>query len=295
MLQALTISCESAIFPFEAVNLIIPRNLLSGGFFLQPTNVSNADANSAWSTDILSRVINSVWRDYPTYVSFTDLADDSDGSKCKADKVGPQGAKYCADGGVYYLMNYVNTNVASLGKPNGYDDLSSHGIDPVKIVTASAEAYRAKGIIVGNPPINAFDDVANKIVLEKIGDGSGDDLLGSLPGEWTLPVCDQGKNHWVIDYETASPFDDAGNLPCACGVNGKETSDFLTAANFGASAYVFAGWPTLRNQCSSLLNTPTADNPGWSGINGGPPDTLNFPDGYTIKKGKTCKGGGKSC
>ena len=276
------------------INLIIPRNLLSGGFFLQPTKVSDTNANSAWATDVLSRVINSVWRDYPTYVSFTDLKDDSSGSKCNADKVGPQGAKYCADGGVYYLMNYVSS-LGGLGKPNGYDDLSTHGIDPVKIVTASAQAYRAKGIIVGNPPINTFDEVANKVVLEKIGDGSGDDLLGSLPGEWTLPVCDQGTNHWVVDYENGSPFDDAGNLPCACGVNGKETSDFLTAANFGASAYVFAGWPTLRNQCSVLLKTSTTDNPGWSGINGGPPDTLDFPEGYTISNGKKCTGGGKNC
>ena len=276
------------------MSLIIPRNLLSGGFFLQPTNVSDTNANSAWATDVLSRVINSVWRDYPTYVSFTDLADDSSGSKCKADTVGPQGAKYCADGGVYYLMNYVSS-LGGLGKPNGYDDLSTHGIDPVKIVTASAQAYRAKGIIVGNPPINAFDEVANKVVLEKIGDGSGDDLLGSLPGEWTLPVCDQGTNHWVVDYENGSPFDDDGNFPCACGVNGKETSDFLTAANFGASAYVFVGWSTIRNQCSTLLKTSTTNNPGWNGINGGPPDTLTFPEGYTISKGKKCTGGDKNC
>ena len=269
------------------------RNLLSGGFFLQPTDVSNANAQAAWSTDILSRVINGVWRDYPTYVSFTDLADDVSGSKYQADKVGPQGAKYCADGGVYYLNNYLSSP-GGLGKPTGYDDLGSHGIDPVKIVQASAQAYRAKGIIVGNPPINAFDEVANKIVLEKIGNGSGDDLLGSLPGEWTLPVCDQGTNHWVIDWEN-TVFDDVGNLPCACGLNGAETSDFLTTANFGASAYVFAGWQTLRNQCLSLLNKKTADSPGWDGIKGGPPDTLVWPDGLKIPKGKLCNSRGNPC
>ena len=272
----------------------LPRNLLSGGYFLQPTNVSNANAEGAWSKDILSRVINTVWRGYPTYVSFTDLQDDDSHSKCNGDKVGPQGAKYCADGGVYYLMNYVSS-LGGLGKPNGYADLVSHGIDPVKIVQGSAQAYRAKGIITGTPPIAAFDEVANKQVLEEIGDGSGSDLLGSLPGEWTLPVCDQGTNHWVVDYENGSPFDDDGNLPCACGVNGKETKDFLTAANFGASAYVFAGWPTLRNQCSTLLNKKTADNPGWDGINGGPPDSLAWPDGLSIPKGKKCTGASPNC
>ena len=266
-----------------------PRNLLSGGFFLQPTNVSNTNAENAWSTDILSRVVNNVWRAYPNYISFTDLADDDSHSKCNGDKVGPQGAKYCADGRVYYLNNY-KSSPGGLGKPNGYDQLASHGIDPVKIVTASAQAYRAKGIITGTPPIAAFDEVANKQVLEEIGDGSGSDLLGSLPGEWTLPVCDQGTNHRVIDYETGSVFDDAGNLPCACGVNGKETEDFLNAANFGASAYVFAGWTTLRSQCSKLLITKTDDNPGWDGINGRPHDTLVWPDGLTIPKGKTCTG-----
>ena len=226
-----------------------------------------------------------MWRGYPTYVSFTDLEDDDSHSKCNGDRVGPQGAKYCADGGVYYLNNFDKTG---LGKPNGYDQLRPHGIDPVKIVSASAQAYRAKGIITSTPPIGAFDEVANKVVLEKIGDGSGDDLLGSLPGEWTLPVCDQGKNHWVIDYETSGPFDDAGNFPCACGVNGKETVDFLNAANFGASAYVFAGWPSLRNLCSTLLKKKTDANPGWDGINGGPPDTLAFPNGLSLPKGKVC-------
>lgn len=172
----------------------------------------------------------------------------------------------------------------------------SHGIDPVKIVQASAQAYRAKGIIAGTPPINAFDEVANGIVLQDIGNGSGSDLLGSLPGEWTLPVCDQGSNHWVIDYETAGPFDDAGNFPCACGINGNETADFLKAANFGASAYVFVGWPSLKKNCEKLLDTITADNPGWSGIQGGPPDTLKWPDSLTLSKGKDAKGcTGRGC
>lgn len=181
------------------------------------------------------------------------------------------------------------SGLGGLGKPNGFDQLASHGIDPSKIVQASAAAYRAKGIIVGTPPIGAFDDVANSIVLQNIGDGSGEDLLGSLPGEWALPVCAQGTNHWVVDYET-SVFDDAGNLPCACGENGKETSDFLTAANFGNGDYVFASLGTLRNACSMLLNKNTKGNPGWSGIQGGPPDTLTWPNGLTIPKGYVCRG-----
>ena len=167
----------------------IPRNLLSGGFFLQPTNVSNANAENAWYTDILPRVVNNVCRAYPTYISFTDLADNDSHSKCNDDKVGPQGAKYCADGGVYYLNNYISSP-GDLGKPNGYDQPTSHGIDPVKIVTASAQAYRAKSIITGTPPIAAFDQVANAQVLQEISSGS--DLLGSLPGElrgFRLRVC----------------------------------------------------------------------------------------------------------
>lgn len=127
--------------------------------------------------------------------------------------------------------------------------------------------------------------MANSIVLQKIGDGSGDDLLGSLPGEWTLPVCAQGTNHWVVDYETGSAIDDAGVFPCACGENGKETADFLTTANFGNGDYVPAGLKTLRNVCSKSLNSKTKDNPGWGGIQGGPPDTLTWPNGLTISKG----------
>ena len=96
---------------FLTTSLIcVPRTPLSGGFFLQPTNVSNANADNAWSTDILSRVVNDVWRAYPNYISFTDLADDDSYSKCNDDKVGTQGAEYCADGGVYYFNDYKSSN-----------------------------------------------------------------------------------------------------------------------------------------------------------------------------------------
>ena len=126
-------------------------NFLSGGFFVQPTNISNANAENVCSTDILFRVVNSVWRAYPTYISFTDLADHDSHSKCNDNKLGPQAAKYYVGGGVYYQNNYKSSS-GGLGKPNGYNQLAFHGIDPVKIVIASAQACRAKGIITGPHP-----------------------------------------------------------------------------------------------------------------------------------------------
>jgi hypothetical protein len=55
----------------------------------------------------------------------------------------------------------------------------------------------------------------------------------SLEGVWTIPVCDMSYNNWNVNYEghknaQAIP-------PCMCGVNGKQTADFLKAVpNIGS-------------------------------------------------------------
>lgn len=57
------------------------------------------------------------------------LQDDEDGTKCKADNHGPEISKYCADGGVYYLLRWGDGMYA---EPWGVDKLkdSYYGIDP---------------------------------------------------------------------------------------------------------------------------------------------------------------------
>ena len=274
--------------------------MLSGGFFLQPTNISNTDAVDAWTVDILSRVINNVWRGYATYVSFTDLSDDAAGSKCAADAVGPQSSKYCADGGVYYLNNY-DRNGGHLDKPYGYDSLVDHGITPANITKASAQAYRAKGIITGTPALGTYDDVASQQVVANIGNGNGRQLLGGLPGEWTLPVCAQGTNYWTWNYDSGT-VGTGGNtpgnsmFPCACGPQGSETAAFLAAANFNyQNTYMQEG--ALANGCTDILaNQPLGrgnvvhnpNSPGWDGIAGGHPATLDLGNGVTIPYGRVC-------
>lgn len=111
--------------------------MLSGDFFLQPTDISNSDAVDAWTVDFLSRVINNVWRGYATYVSFTDLSDDAAGSKCAADTISSNSSKYCTDGDVYYLNNF-DRNSGHLDKRYGYDSLVDHGITPANITKAWA-------------------------------------------------------------------------------------------------------------------------------------------------------------
>lgn len=60
-------------------------------------------------------------------------------------------------------------------------------------------------------------------------------MAGRLAGEWSLPVCDQGKNTWGYDYTTNSLGSSVGHLPCACGYQGNTTADFFVAINVQGS------------------------------------------------------------
>ena len=56
--------------------------------------------------DLLQRGINFIWSQSKIYVTFADLKDDAQMTKCKADVNGWQPSKTCADGGVYYLYRF---------------------------------------------------------------------------------------------------------------------------------------------------------------------------------------------
>ena len=192
-------------------------------------------------------------------------------------------------------------NSGHLDKPYGYDSLVDHGITPANITKASAQAYRAKGIITGTPALGAYDDVASQQVVANIGDGNGRQLLGGLPGEWTLPVCAQGTNYWTWNYESGtlgSGSNARGNsmLPCACGPQGSETAAFLAAANFNYQN-TYMQESALADGCTDILaNRPlgrgnvihNSNSPGWDGIAGGHPTTLDLGDGTTIPYGRVC-------
>jgi len=56
----------------------------------------------------------------------------------------------------------------------------------------------------------------------------------SFEGVWTLPVCDVGSNpSWIAN-------DDAGFLPCCCGINCNQTQEFQSVANMAGNKAVNA-------------------------------------------------------
>ena len=82
--------------------------------------------------EILSRSINALWKTAPSnksFVLFVDLQDDpATTPACNASKAGPQALKYCADGGVYYTYNFIESGegLGHLGWPWGADKLQEH-------------------------------------------------------------------------------------------------------------------------------------------------------------------------
>ena len=130
--------------------------MLSGGFFLQPTSISNSDALDAWTVVVLSRVINNVWLGYATHISVKDLSDDAAGSNCAADTLeltllntAPMAASTTSTTMIVPAVtstSFAATTVSSIDQ----------GITPANITKASAQAYCAKGIITGMPDLGTI-------------------------------------------------------------------------------------------------------------------------------------------
>ena len=76
--------------------------------------------------DLLQRAINQLWSNSKTWVTFVDLNDDAQQTKCHADKNGWQASKTCADGGVYYLYFFKETGdeTGYLDYPTGADQMA---------------------------------------------------------------------------------------------------------------------------------------------------------------------------
>lgn len=99
-------------------------------------------------------------------------------------------------------------------------------------------------------------------------------VVGRLPGEWSIPVCDQGTNTWGADYMNSVGYN-LGYLPCACGYQGNETSAFFQAIGisdndlYNLAFYCCEGsllFPTKDH--SQVTNNPNT-GPGASGLPGG--------------------------
>ena len=89
------------------------------------------DLIDAFRTDVTSKMINQMFAVNQVYVQFTDLGDDNSQAKCKADDHGPVAARYCADGGVYYVKAMtIDGSIPMSAMPYGYSHLEETGITP---------------------------------------------------------------------------------------------------------------------------------------------------------------------
>ena len=107
------------------------RTILWGGTYVAAPTYSMTDIIEAFTIDTTSKMINQIFQQYQAYVQFTDLGDDASGTKCKMDTHGPEAARYCADGGVYYVKAMTeNGNVPNSAMPYGYSGLDGVNIQP---------------------------------------------------------------------------------------------------------------------------------------------------------------------
>ena len=237
-------------------------------------------AHAAVTSVFLTYSLNS----YFIYVSFTNLDDDKNFTKCQNDTNGNFYSGFCSDGGVYYLA-YLNFPpvVPSLIGPPGFDSLTEYGIYPYWPSSGSARAYRALNPDPKKTPV--YDpDSADEAYSDFITDFATNDtsgllnLIGQTPGTWTLPVCDQGRNFWMFDWGTSGGHPEYQYpVPCSCGWRGTGTAAFYKSLNLPD-----AGLDWVLSACSmNLQNVDPGlelkkENMGWNQVLGA--------DGWTDRK-----------
>ena len=111
-------------------------DMLRDGAWVNASTIPNlGDVGQQLRVEILSRAVNELWTIFSSnkrWVLFVNLQDDPGTmKKCEADVTGPQDLKYCADGGVYYTYNFIETgnHEGKVGYPWGAEKLKDLGID----------------------------------------------------------------------------------------------------------------------------------------------------------------------
>ncbi|KAK4691438.1 hypothetical protein P7C71_g5562, partial [Lecanoromycetidae sp. Uapishka_2] len=287
------------------------RNIQALGAFVDPQWDPTIYQNLL-RTDVISREINGLWRasGAQTYVSYTFLNDDVNGTKCygptpaptgtalPGDTNGPPSTKYCADGGVYYLNRLSadsSTAIPDLVAPYGFDSLLNFGILPWYPTAGSARAYRALNNVSSETPVYdtaAAEAAYNDYIIQFSSTETADlvNLIGQTPGTWNLPVCDQGYNTWTFDWTNQGGLpgptaQDFPAVPCACGHQGSGTENFYTALGVPEGQIkMIAGYckEILLTVAPGLPNTP--ENIGWNAIAGGPPESIVMSPSQTVQK-----------
>ena len=128
-------SAASKLFDGDSINGVTIIDMMKGGYWVDNTSLEPlSDITNQMTIEILSRSIDSLWK-IPTHnkmwVLFADLGDGNNSTaKCNNDNSGPPDSKYCADGGVYYTYNFIETGhlAGYLGYPWGATKLSEFNI-----------------------------------------------------------------------------------------------------------------------------------------------------------------------
>ncbi len=100
-------------------------------------------------------------------------------------------------------------------------------------------------------------------------------VVGRLPGEWAIPVCNQGTNSWGADYTKSSDGYNVGYLPCACGYQGNETASFFQAIGitdsdlYNLAFYCCEGSLLFPEKGSDPVTNNEYTGPGAAGLDGG--------------------------
>ena len=182
---------------------------------------------------------------------------------------------------------------APLGEPHGWSSMQTFGLWPYWPTAGSANGYNAMNPDRNvEPPIivpgddKAYSDWITSYVNENTYDMLA--LLGTAPGEWTLPVCDQGYNFWTFDWSNSGGLEfDPKTLyyptPCACGHKGTGTEAFYKALGVDSDRLI-----TVLSTCKNMLLNIDPSLPkkaqylGWNAISGGKPASIVYGDGYTL-------------
>ncbi|KAF2676209.1 hypothetical protein K458DRAFT_397227 [Lentithecium fluviatile CBS 122367] len=196
-----------------------------GGAMVDHTFLPSAsEVEAFYKKQLFSTVINAQWKKRKVFTTFFRTNDRNDSS-------GPNQTRYYLDedGGVYYTYAYHEDGILRgyLGKPTGLDQMNetAWGISGTDITKASAGAFRIGRFNYTEEMavLQLNDAIASNGTLSPWEDGAG------WRGTWTIPVCDMGSNNWNTQFDNKTSR--YGMLPCCCGTDCKDTTDFVRAAN----------------------------------------------------------------
>ena len=125
------------LFKGRDINEITIIDMMKGGGWLNRSAlIPLPQRERQIKTEILSHSIDALWKTpskNKMWVQFIALGDDDrfGTTNCDANKSGPPDSKYCADSGVYYTYNFIETGDLGgyLRYPWGGDQLSKLGLD----------------------------------------------------------------------------------------------------------------------------------------------------------------------